>query len=360
MFLINWNVTDTQWEHARRTFGREDRGSLFDRHGMAFFSLVRGSMQFTVDDQLLFPKDRLLEVEERRRTNHVEAGDPWFPIPADYGAKGRNSDPLDFADKLIVILGNLVATTAIRSPSTMFRPNDGGTQFLFGRNRDTITIETDLLPDLRLHVPFDDFMSEVHRFLRVFITTLNQQVPGILYWVSFERLYTYAQAHGIITTGDDIPPETSNANATANGGQPAMAANATLREYWGRGGELRAELRELYVLHDNAYRTVEEFTPDDPTCFRVEVTAAIGPATLTGEEEFEFVLGTPNWLASEPLEQGFRWGQDHLFVDAWDPILVRRLFHDLCHQTQGGDWTTIAMKLSHFGRWQYDSYREFP
>jgi hypothetical protein len=346
-FQIAWNVTDTQWERARRAFSRERRGSLFDRYGDAFFSMFRGSLQFSVGAQLLFPPERLIEAEIRGRATLVELGDPSYPILPGLVQQGCDSDLLNFANSLMVILEHLAATPKIRSRSTWFRPNNGGTEILFGRDNDSITIETNLFPDLILRVSFVDFMAEAHRFLGDFITALNQEVPGILDWVSFDRLRTYARDHAIfpMEEEDTLPIET-------------RAETTNILERLMSERKMRAELRYLYVLHENVFRTAEEYAPDDPSYLGVETIAGFGPAGLTGADRFEFVVCTPNWLAAQPLQQGTRWGQDHLFVEYWDSRAVHQLFQDLGSQTVGPDWTTIAMKLGHFGKWQYDDYRE--
>jgi hypothetical protein len=345
-FQIAWAIDETEWANARQVMRDNPRGGVYDRRREAFWFLLMGTLQFQQGPLLLFPQDHLLAIAERGRTNGVEVGDRWYPIPDDYGSTGIRVSLLDFADQFLRIVETVEASSD-QPADARFRERDGGRQILLTVDGGDVLIRSDLVPDVRLNVPMEEFTSEAHRFFREFITALDQHVPGILDWVSFDRLRTYADVRGIITAqGDDL------------------AADAARREYlrrddWKRGEQLRAELRKLYVLHDNGYRDIETFAPGDPTCFVVEVTALIGPAGLTGEEDFEFVVCTPKWLTREPLENGFRWGQDHLFVDAWDPVRVHQIFRDLCHQTTGPDWIYIAMHLSHFGQWQRDQYRTF-
>jgi hypothetical protein len=196
-FHIDWDVPESEWLRARETAEREPIGGYYDQRSEAFFLLLRGSLQFRRYDMALFPRGRLREVAERRRTNHMEMGDPWYPIPADHGSKGVQAKTLDFANQLIAIIGILATNSTVRSRLTTFWPNEGGIRILFSRYDELVSIESELFPDLILSIPFDEFMPEVYRFLRDFIMALDQHVPGILDWVSFERLRTYAQERGI-------------------------------------------------------------------------------------------------------------------------------------------------------------------
>ncbi len=101
------------------------------------------------------------------------------------------------------------------------------------------------------------------------------------------------------------------------------------------------------------------FRPDDGTCFMLEVTASIGPAGQEGAELFQFIVCSPSWLVTEPLPKGFEFHRHTLLLERWDPKLVERAIGDLCRRTEGENWDEVALKLSRFGYWEFEEYREF-
>jgi hypothetical protein len=51
-------------------------------------------------------------------------------------------------------------------------------------------------------------------------------------------------------------------------------------------------------------------------------------------------------------------GRSYLFVTSWSASLVLRVFDDLCRNAEGSDWNEVATKLSRYGYWEFEDYRE--
>lgn len=99
--------------------------------------------------------------------------------------------------------------------------------------------------------------------------------------------------------------------------------------------------------------------PDDLAHFAADVTAYLGPAGGEGADLFEFRVCTPGWLAEHPnMPKGSAFLRHHLLVERWDAALVERAIRDLCLRTEGGDWQEVATKLSRYGYWEFEDYRE--
>jgi hypothetical protein len=120
---------------------------------------------------------------------------------------------------------------------------------------------------------------------------------------------------------------------------------------------MRAELRSLHSA-DSKDGSLASFHPDDAGHFVLRVTALVGPAGQEGEEGFDFTVCSPAWLAQDELPKGFAFQRHTLLVARWDAGLVERAISDLCLRTEGEDWTEVAQKLSRFGRWEFEDYRE--
>src|SRR5690349_8386080 len=72
---------------------------------------------------------------------------------------------------------------------------------------------------------------------------------------------------------------------------------------------------ELKQLHSPDVRSLREFCPSGP--FGILVQAMIGPAGIDGEESFDVVLCTPEWLGSHMAREPMP-GRHYLFVSHYN------------------------------------------
>ena len=119
---------------------------------------------------------------------------------------------------------------------------------------------------------------------------------------------------------------------------------------------MRAELRGLDSA--DAPDGLESFTPDDPDVFALAVGASIGSAGERGAELFYFHVCSPGWIETNPPPKGFEFMHGYLVLSRWDHKIVERAINDLCFHTEGADWQEVAMKLSRYGHWEFEDYRD--
>jgi hypothetical protein len=118
---------------------------------------------------------------------------------------------------------------------------------------------------------------------------------------------------------------------------------------------MRAELKSLESA--DAVEGLERFRPADGTNFTLSIGAIVGPAGGEGGDLFYFHVTTATWLEQNPPPKGFEFLR-RLLVTHWDYELVRRAVSDLVAHTQGEDWNELATKLSRYGHWEFEDYRE--
>jgi hypothetical protein len=194
-FHIDWDIQEEDWEKTRAYVAKEQPGGKFDRIGQAFFWALGGHLQLRDQHACLYPQDRLVAGEERGRATMMEQGDPWYPIPEDYGARGTWVSILDFANQLVrtlVLFAHLDDGQTIR---TEFFQNDGGMRIYFTRDDAVVTIRSTHFMDLQLLVPFNEFTAEARRFLLDFIAEVDRRLPEMRDWISLKRLHMYAATH---------------------------------------------------------------------------------------------------------------------------------------------------------------------
>lgn len=120
---------------------------------------------------------------------------------------------------------------------------------------------------------------------------------------------------------------------------------------------MRAELKGLDT-GDSEDGDLRTFRPDDVEHFMLGVTASVGPAGQRGAELFQFTVCSPSWLAANPSPNGYEFLRHTLLLTRWDFELVERAIGDLCRRTEGDTWSDVALKLSRFGYWEFEDYRE--
>ena len=118
---------------------------------------------------------------------------------------------------------------------------------------------------------------------------------------------------------------------------------------------MRAALRRL---HSPDARDLELWKPVDPTCFCLCVQALAGPLGGEGEESFDFVVCTPEWLRVKHGDEAVVLGRHHILVFNYDYKRLRRQIEQVVNSAEGPDWSTVAERIARHGHWEFEDYRE--
>jgi hypothetical protein len=98
--------------------------------------------------------------------------------------------------------------------------------------------------------------------------------------------------------------------------------------------------------------------PPDPTDCWVIVTASIGVAGDERSDNFTFYVSTPRRLERVVADESQLWGRHLLIVEQFDWTQVRTAIEKLCAGVTGDTWDAIASRLSRYGAWEFEDYRE--
>jgi Immunity protein 8 len=119
---------------------------------------------------------------------------------------------------------------------------------------------------------------------------------------------------------------------------------------------VRAELKSLDSA--DALGGLASFQPDDPEDFAIVVGAVVGSPEAPGGDLFYFTVCTGRWLTANPPEKAFAFLKGHVLLDRWNYDVLQRAISDVCTRTEGSDWNEVATKLSRYGNWEFEDYRE--
>jgi hypothetical protein len=102
---------------------------------------------------------------------------------------------------------------------------------------------------------------------------------------------------------------------------------------------------------------LDQFLPDDPEDVGVLIQVLVGPADGPGEESFDVMLCTPNWLKSWIRSHGPTIGRHHLIVERYDLEQIRQYLSSVIEAEHGNTWQELASRISRIGKWEFEDYQ---
>lgn len=117
---------------------------------------------------------------------------------------------------------------------------------------------------------------------------------------------------------------------------------------------MRAALRSVTSTE------VKDLTSWHPrtTAFAVPIRIIVGPDGLPGEESFDLVVCSGEWLAEQAQAHGVVDARHHLIVTGFDWCRIQSYLERRVVQCQGDTWSEVATKLARLGYWEFEDYTE--
>lgn len=116
---------------------------------------------------------------------------------------------------------------------------------------------------------------------------------------------------------------------------------------------------ELRGLHSPNILDLELSSPEDQENFCILVQAMIGPKGEAGEESFDFVVCTPQWLAQFLSKNTFVFGRHYLVINCFSYEVLWEAISSICQTTSGSSWSEVGEYLSRYGKWEFEDYHEY-
>lgn len=101
---------------------------------------------------------------------------------------------------------------------------------------------------------------------------------------------------------------------------------------------------------------VERFTPDDPDNFGLLVQLMIGPEGVEGEESFDVVVCTPQWLEGVAENGRVVSLRHHVLVHHYDLAAIVQFVEEFLSDIEGANWPEVAAIVARLGRWEFEDY----
>jgi hypothetical protein len=107
-------------------------------------------------------------------------------------------------------------------------------------------------------------------------------------------------------------------------------------------------------FHSPDAESLETYVPPD-VVFAVLVQVMIGPQDAEGEESFDVLVCSPDWLDRECSVEPLLLEQMVCTRD-FDWLAIRELIERRVSAISGATWTEVALKLDRIGRWEFADY----
>lgn len=112
---------------------------------------------------------------------------------------------------------------------------------------------------------------------------------------------------------------------------------------------------ELKRLHSPDVLELASYHPTKP--FGILVQMMIGPMGEQGEEAFDTLVCSPDWIEKADVSSGIM-TQHKMLMDTFNYEDFYKKVDDFCQSQTADDWIQLASKIGQIGRWEFADYQE--
>lgn len=114
---------------------------------------------------------------------------------------------------------------------------------------------------------------------------------------------------------------------------------------------------KLKNIHSPDVFDLSEFIPKIAGNFSLLIQMMVTPFNGEGEESFDILVCTPQWLLDNHNRSDIIVGRHYLIVFEYDYLRIYKRLKELVENIEGENWEEIGMKISRIGKWEFEDYR---
>ena len=114
---------------------------------------------------------------------------------------------------------------------------------------------------------------------------------------------------------------------------------------------------EIKYFHSPDIFDLDDYTPKTLDSFGFLLQVMIGVKGMDGEESFDMIVCTPEWLKVQMSCNDLILGLHYVFVKEYDFNRIKQKIEDYVRGINGENWNEIAQKLSFLGKWEFEDYK---
>lgn len=114
---------------------------------------------------------------------------------------------------------------------------------------------------------------------------------------------------------------------------------------------------ELKRIHSPDIFNLENFHPDEEDVFGILLQLMVSPENSDGEESFDVLLCTPQWLMQCAQKSDVIFGRHYLIVFEYNYQRIYNQLKDYVESIEGDTWEEIALRIGRIGKWEFEDYQ---
>lgn len=120
---------------------------------------------------------------------------------------------------------------------------------------------------------------------------------------------------------------------------------------------MRATVRHL---HSPDVPDLARWRPTEEEHFGILLQVFVGPSDGPGQESFDFVVCSPEWLRRKYGDDAVIFCRNHILLFRYDFSILQAAVESLVSRVSGDSWNEIASKLARYGLWEFEEYEDVP
>ena len=118
----------------------------------------------------------------------------------------------------------------------------------------------------------------------------------------------------------------------------------------------------MKVILKNFYSTdidvpLFEYVPSSPNEFGFLARLIVGEEKMGGEESFDVMICTPQWLISNHKAADIIIGKHYLIVFEYNYHRIYSKFKSLIEGVEASGWEEICSIIGRLGKWEFEDYK---
>lgn len=98
------------------------------------------------------------------------------------------------------------------------------------------------------------------------------------------------------------------------------------------------------------------YSPADDSCDGVWIRMTVGPLGGQGNESFDVLICTPEWLRKTIRAEGPQIGRHRLVMEPLDLAEAREFLRTRIESLEAANWTELGEKVGRLGFWEFEDY----
>jgi hypothetical protein len=104
---------------------------------------------------------------------------------------------------------------------------------------------------------------------------------------------------------------------------------------------------------------LEYYIPLEKDNFCLLCQLILAPEDSEGEESFDVLICTPNWLNQNHSKSDVIFGQYYLIVFEYNYITIKDKIETYIDSIEANNWIELARIIGRIGKWEFEDYQEY-